>query len=117
MHAEYLKLVVANCRQRIADGDCPSVPGHSTGMLEEAVVTLADALAASPAAALAEALREAIKIAGEACREWDAAPSGIMRAGKLLIALSGGCKGYRADIDNIHATLAAWDAAQSGEAR
>jgi hypothetical protein len=29
-----------------------------------------------------------------------------MRAGKLLIALGGNCKGYRADIDAIHVALA-----------
>lgn len=54
---------------------------------------------------MAEALGSAIQIADEARREWDAAPSG-MRAGKVLIALAGGCKGYRADIDKIHAALA-----------
>lgn len=78
------------------------------------IVRGVNALSASLAAALAEALRTAIKIAGEARREWDAAPSG-MKAGKLLIALSGGCKNYRVDIDHIHAALAAWDSAQKGE--
>lgn len=53
---------------------------------------------------LFNALQAAIDIAEEARREWDAAPSG-MRAGKLLIALAGGCPGYRADIDAIHMTL------------
>jgi len=50
---------------------------------------------------LLAALQSAIKIVEEARREWDAAPNG-MRAGKLLIALAGGCRGYRADIDAIH---------------
>lgn len=54
---------------------------------------------------LLAALRAAVRIAEEARREWDAAPNG-MRAGKLLIALGGGCKGYRADIDAIHAAIA-----------
>lgn len=53
-----------------------------------------------------QALERAIMIAGEARREWDEAPSG-MRAGKLLIALSGELPGYRADIDEIHTALAA----------
>jgi hypothetical protein len=51
-----------------------------------------------------QALCRAIKIADEAREEWDKAPSG-MRAGKILIALSGHLPGYRADIDEIHATL------------
>lgn len=51
-----------------------------------------------------EALHRAVKIAEEARQEWDAAPSG-MRAGKILIALSGGCPGYRRDIDEIHEVL------------
>jgi hypothetical protein len=58
---------------------------------------------------LAEALEAALKIADEARKEWDEAPTG-MRAGKLLIALSGGLRGYRADIDAIHDTLAAYEA-------
>jgi hypothetical protein len=53
---------------------------------------------------LTEALERAIKVADEAREEWDKAPSG-MRAGKILIALSGGCPGYRHDIDEIHAAL------------
>jgi hypothetical protein len=59
-------------------------------------------------AELRAALQWAIKIAEEARQEWDAAPSG-MRAGKLLIALSGNLKGYRTDIDAIHETLARKD--------
>lgn len=51
-----------------------------------------------------EALASAIRVAGEAREEWDKAPSG-MRAGKILIALSGHCPRYRADIDAIHAVL------------
>jgi hypothetical protein len=56
-------------------------------------------------AELVEALRLAIKIAAEAQDEWDKAPSG-MRAGKILIALAGGLKGYRPDIDKVHGVLA-----------
>jgi hypothetical protein len=55
-------------------------------------------------AMLREALASAVKIADEAREEWDKAPSG-MRAGKILIALAGGCPRYRADIDKIHAAL------------
>lgn len=54
---------------------------------------------------LLEALEAAVKIADEAREEWDKAPSG-MRAGKLLIALSGHLKGYRLETDAIHAALA-----------
>jgi hypothetical protein len=54
---------------------------------------------------LEEALRTAIKIADEAREEWDKAPSN-MKAGKLLIALSGHLPGYRPDIDSVHAALA-----------
>lgn len=54
---------------------------------------------------LKTALQRAVKIADEAREEWDKAPSG-MRAGKILIALSGGCPGYRKDIDEIHEALA-----------
>jgi hypothetical protein len=61
---------------------------------------------------LAEALEAALKIADEARKEWDEAPTG-MRAGKLLIALSGGLRGYRADIDAIHDTLAAYEASKT----
>lgn len=56
-------------------------------------------------AALRTALQSAIKIASEAADEWDKAPAG-MKAGKLLLALCGHLKGYRADIDAVHATLA-----------
>lgn len=44
-------------------------------------------------------------ITKEARMAWDIAPDG-MRAGKLLIALSGKLPGYRADIDAIHVALA-----------
>lgn len=54
---------------------------------------------------LTTALALAVTVADEARNEWDAAPSG-MKAGKLLIALSGNLPGYRADIDTIHAALA-----------
>jgi hypothetical protein len=56
-------------------------------------------------AELVGALRSAVKVADEARDEWDYAPS-EMRAGKIIIALSGKCRGYRADTDAIHATLA-----------
>lgn len=54
---------------------------------------------------LVGALLAARSVAEEARVEWDQAPSG-MRAGKILIALSGVAPGYRADIDAIHATIA-----------
>ncbi len=49
-------------------------------------------------------LRIAVKVADEAREVWDNAPSG-MKAGKLLIALSGKLPGYRFDIDEIHTAL------------
>jgi len=55
---------------------------------------------------LEKALSMAIRVADEARIEWDTAPNG-MRAGKLLIALSDARVKYRADITEIHATLAA----------
>lgn len=48
-----------------------------------------------------EALKHAVRIAGEAQKEWDAAPDG-MKAGKLLIALAGGIPGYKYHTDLIH---------------
>jgi hypothetical protein len=51
---------------------------------------------------LRSALDQAVEVAGEAADEWDAAPDG-MKAGKLLVALAGRLKGYRPDIDQIHA--------------
>lgn len=56
-------------------------------------------------AELLTALKSAVRVADEARDEWDKAPSG-MRAGKLLIALSGHLKGYRPDIDAIHEAIA-----------
>jgi hypothetical protein len=56
-------------------------------------------------AELVDALELAVYAAEDARLEWDNAPSG-MRAGKILIALAGGCKGYRPDTDRIHAILA-----------
>jgi hypothetical protein len=53
---------------------------------------------------LLNALKSAISVADEARDEWDRAPAG-MRAGKLLIALSGHLPGYRGDIDAIHAAI------------
>jgi hypothetical protein len=54
---------------------------------------------------LVDALNAAVNIADEAAREWDAAPFG-MKAGKLLLALAGHVKGYRADITAIHEAIA-----------
>lgn len=73
-----------------------------------AAIAVVKAATEAENARLRKALASAIKIAGEARREWDAAPGG-MRAGKILIALAGGAKGYRADIDAIHAALSAPD--------
>lgn len=62
---------------------------------------------------IAQALQRAIMVADEARQEWDDAPSG-MRAGKIIIALSGNLPGYRADIDEIHAALHAAQALDRG---
>jgi hypothetical protein len=72
----------------------------------------ADALLALPSSReqrLVEALRlasdtltAAIEVADQARDEWDTAPAG-MKAGKILIALSGQAPGYRIDTDAIHA--------------
>lgn len=64
---------------------------------------------AGPKIQLHVALDTAIKVADEAREEWDKAPGG-MKAGKLLIALSGNLPGYREDIDAIHNALANSDA-------
>lgn len=63
-----------------------------------------------------EALQRAVKIAEEARVEWDSAPSG-MRAGKIIIALSGAARGYRSDIDEIHDALARAREADRGRHR
>ncbi len=63
-----------------------------------------DALAAQ-IAGLREALEKAKHVAAEAYREWDA--DNDPRVGKLLAALAGSMPKYRADIDAIHAALAA----------
>ena len=65
---------------------------------------ISNACLAEAAPDLLDALTKAISVADEARREWDAAPEG-MRAGKLLIALSGKCPRYRSDINAIHAVL------------
>lgn len=66
----------------------------------------ARALALEGALELAsDTITAALEVADQAREEWDMAPSG-MRAGKLLIALAGGLKGYRIDIDAIHANRA-----------
>lgn len=41
MHKAILETVIQTCRQRIADGDCPSVPAISVETLEHAVDDLA----------------------------------------------------------------------------
>lgn len=102
MHAAYLKLIVANCRQRIADGDHPTVNGHGSETLEEAVVALADALSASPAAALAEALRELLNA-------YDLPASESELTGDS--GLTAFCKVKK----TAYEVLAAYDAAQRGE--
>lgn len=61
--------------------------------------------------ALVAALGTALRVAEEARKEWDAAPTG-MKAGKLLIALSDPKLHYRADITEIHAVLTAVKAQQ-----
>lgn len=42
MNKLILEAVVARCRQRIADGDCPTVPATGLETLENAVADLAD---------------------------------------------------------------------------
>jgi hypothetical protein len=49
-----------------------------------------------------DTLTAAIEVADQARDEWDTAPAG-MKAGKILIALSGQAPGYRIDTDAIHA--------------
>ena len=44
MHEALLKEVVKRCRQRQAEGDCPTVPAFSVEWLEDAVCQLADRL-------------------------------------------------------------------------
>jgi hypothetical protein len=65
-------------------------------------------------AGLLAALKSAVKIADEAADEWDNVPNGA-RAGKILVALAGHRKGYRADIDAIHEAIATAESA-SGKA-
>lgn len=62
---------------------------------------------------LVTALKAAVSIASEAAREWDAAPSG-MKAGKLLLALCGHLRGYRPDIEAIHAVIAKFEISEDG---
>jgi hypothetical protein len=63
---------------------------------------------------LLSALLLARSVAEEARVEWDEAPAG-MKAGKLLIALSGALPGYRADIDEIHNAIASAMSAGTAE--
>lgn len=84
-------------RARIMSGDDRQVM-NGMNLLKAQIIVAAVNRDASQLAAL----QSAIAVADEARREWDAAPNG-MRAGKILIALAGGCRGYRADIDKIHA--------------
>jgi hypothetical protein len=53
---------------------------------------------------LLNALRSVVAIADECAREWDG--DNDMRVGKILLALAGTNRGYRADIDAIHAAIA-----------
>ena len=46
------------------------------------------------------ALKATVEIAEECAREWDG--DNDMRVGKILLALAGANRGYRADIDAIH---------------
>ncbi len=55
---------------------------------------------------LVAALQTAVAAAEAARQEWDTAPAGA-RPGKILIALAGGCPGYRPDTDLVNSTLAA----------
>jgi hypothetical protein len=93
--------VVAGERTHICDV-FPYGTRASTAGLDE---HLANARLIAAAPDLLAALKEAVRIAELARLEWDGAPNG-MRAGKLLIALAGGCPGYRPDIDAIHAAIA-----------
>lgn len=61
-----------------------------------------------------DVLRELKRIAGEAFDAWDADRDS--RVGKMLLALAGNKPGYRADIDALHASLAARQVAQPGPA-
>ena len=54
-----------------------------------------------------ELLRKAVQVAREAHRAWDADQES--RVGKLVMALSGYVKGYRAVTDEIHAFLKSLD--------
>lgn len=62
---------------------------------------VAESLAAAPD--LLFALKRAVSVAAEAARAWDA--DNDSRVGKLLLALEGSRKGYRADIDGIHEAI------------
>jgi hypothetical protein len=79
---------------------------HKQATTERSHYYTADAIRAAMTeiATLRAALSGAIMVADEARDEWDRAPSG-MKAGQLLIALSGRLPGYRADIDAIHAVV------------
>lgn len=52
---------------------------------------------------LRKALQSAVEFADEAWAKWDADED--VRVGKMLVALSGGCPGYRPETDAIHETL------------
>jgi gamma-glutamyl:cysteine ligase YbdK (ATP-grasp superfamily) len=62
------------------------------------------AMAERDGAALAAALRSVPEIADLAHDAWQADRDS--RVGKLLNALAGRCRGYRADTDAIHETIA-----------
>ena len=61
---------------------------------------------------LIAALKSAVSIAAEAHAKWDADED--HRVGKMLMALAGWMKGYRADIDAIHAAIAEAETAIDG---
>jgi hypothetical protein len=86
----------------LRDMDACDTPTLAMDLMERAADEI-ERLAAVNADLLA-ALKAAISMADEVRDEWDKAPAD-MKAGKLLIALSGHLQGYRSDIDRIHAAL------------
>lgn len=62
----------------------------------------ASLMAAAPD--LLEALESFVALSSYTHSEWDA--DNDARVGKMLLALSGSLRGYRADIDKIHAAIA-----------
>jgi hypothetical protein len=85
MHPAMLKEVIAVCRQRSDEGDCPTVDPFTVEQLEGAVIALAyeaDNMRASTLTVLAEAMRKfAPDLAEELRQRWNCA------SGKDLIDL------------------------------